>query len=498
MTLIPGLVRTIFFVGACTWLCFALSAAAEKVHMNMLFSMVALFLCAAYLQHNLVHRQRLSRLRSEYTMKPSVASRFPETVQVVTPFWKKLVIQLRSCDPKDNRSAAHQVAQIYEQAQWCPVSPGLASLVEGDERMMGALAEVYSHQSRQSTLKSYLPYWNRWVNFALAHRYNIWPPISRDSEEYLDFECKYNHFALSEYLRCRDRTYKNGKVQPNLPSTFAKTFDGVNHVLRDLFNLKEVKTNEMARMKKAYKVFGRPTKKARPMQGKHLRKLVELADKLKRPWLTLVANTAVVAWMSAGRWDCIYNINVTKSIQHNDPVLGAGLDPNGEYWLLYFSQRKNRDEETVTECLTFQGRPLLNPRRCFMDVVDTHDRRFAERWLPACEKVYNTPHWKVVNDISRTCSYAVFLDMFREAMKLAGLEKEFDYQDETRKWSLHAFRRGWVTNMRRNNFVVRVETIARHGNWNVESVPVILSYAESSAAEHAAALKPSILHALFG
>jgi hypothetical protein len=52
--------------------------------------------------------------------------------------------------------------------------------------------------------------------------------------------------------------------------------------------------------------------------------------------------------------------------------------------------------------------------------------------------------------------------------------------------------------MRRNNFVVRVETIARHGNWSVESVPVILSYAESSAAEHAAALKPSILHALFG
>jgi hypothetical protein len=129
---------------------------------------------------------------------------------------------------------------------------------------------------------------------------------------------------------------------------------------------------------------------------------------------------------------------------------------------------------------------------------DTHNRALSDKWLPCCQKVYGQPHWIVVEDSTRACSYAVFLDMFREAMRLAGLEHEFDFQDSTRKWSLHAFRRGWVTNMRRNKFVVRVETIARHGNWSVNSVPVILSYADSTAAEHVQALKPSIVQALFG
>ncbi len=90
---------------------------------------------------------------------------------------------------------------------------------------------------------------------------------------------------------------------------------------------------------------------------------------------------------------------------------------------------------------------------------DTHNRALSDKWLPCCQKVYGQPHWIVVEDSTRACSYAVFLDMFREAMRLAGLE---------------------------------------HGNWSVNSVPVILSYADSTAAEHVQALKPSIVQALFG
>lgn len=438
--------------------------------------------------------------QADYTNSKSVLSEsHVHRVGTTNPFWTKLVEKLRSHNELDKRSAAHMVAEIYETAKWCPVSDRFANIIEKEPGMLNTMAEVFSHQSRSSTMKQYLPFWKKWVDFGCEQGYDIWPPKDKNSREFFDFEANFDHFAVREYERCRDKAYKNGKKQANLPSTYQQTFDGINHVLRELFNLTGVKTSMMNSLKRSYTAqYSRPKVKARPMLGKHLVKLVNLAAKLKRPWLTLVANTAVVAWMSSGRWDCINNINVAKSIHHTDPVMGPGVDPNGEYWLLYFFQRKNRSIETVTECLTLEGKPLLNPRRCFMDVVDTHNRALSDKWLPCCQKVYGQPHWIVVEDSTRACSYAVFLDMFREAMRLAGLEHEFDFQDSTRKWSLHAFRRGWVTNMRRNKFVVRVETIARHGNWSVNSVPVILSYADSTAAEHVQALKPSIVQALFG
>ena len=136
-----------------------------------------------------------------------------------------------------------------------------------------------------------------------------------------------------------------------------------------------------------------------------------------------------------------------------------------------------------------------------MNVVNKYNRHNSKKWLPKFKKVWKAQHWEVVDDPHQSMTYSCFLDMFREAMKLAGLEKEFDYQDmskdTTRKWSLHAFRRGFVTMMRNNGITVRVETIARHGNWSVNSIPCLLAYEESTAEVHVKALKPSIVQALF-
>lgn len=417
-------------------------------------------------------------------------------------FWERLVKQLRSANEKGKRSAAQEVAQIYENAKWCPVSIQLQSILEGDPEAEKTVVEIYSNTARGSTMTQYLPCWQKWVDFGLEHNYAIWPPEDRSSVEWFDFEANFDHFALREYARCRDKVFKNGKKRPNTPSRYKQVFDGINHVLHDLFHIKKIETSMLKTMKRSYtRKYERNPVKARPMLGKHLIKLVNTAERMNRPWLTVVADMAVVAWMSSGRWDCIDNINMEKSINYICPVQGPGVDPNGEYWLLFFWQRKTHNVETTTECLTLQDKPLLNPRRRFMNVVNKYNRHNSKKWLPKFKKVWKAQHWEVVDDPHQSMTYSCFLDMFREAMKLAGLEKEFDYQDmskdTTRKWSLHAFRRGFVTMMRNNGITVRVETIARHGNWSVNSIPCLLAYEESTAEVHVKALKPSIVQALF-
>ena len=53
--------------------------------------------------------------------------------------------------------------------------------------------------------------------------------------------------------------------------------------------------------------------------------------------------------------------------------------------------------------------------------------------------------------------------MFRHAMKLADIQNEFDCE-QGRKWSCHAFRQGFVTNMRHNGKETAIRVaIARHG-----------------------------------
>ena len=79
--------------------------------------------------------------------------------------------------------------------------------------------------------------------------------------------------------------------------------------------------------------------------------------------------------------------------------MGPGL--TDEYWLLYMKQRKNRQHETLTECLRIDDKHL-DPRSRFMSVVTRYGREKSERWAPRCKKVQGKNLWTVDSNPSNT------------------------------------------------------------------------------------------------
>jgi len=464
----------------------ALSATEHDTTTLLWIILMLAIMCWYNKQHDVSYPRRRSRSKSKTKT----------TTDVVLA---KIIKALRSKDKNKASKAALKIANLLESGGGVsPITPGLAENIQHDEDALEIMTEVLSHQQRDNTLKQYGPAWRRWVEFAIDHEYDIYPQA--DTNERQKFDADFGHFAVTEYKRCRDKIYttgvNKGKKHPNTPSTYAQVFQGINHIITHIFGLASITTPLVQTLKVAYKAqYSRPVVKARPMLGRHLVKLVKLADRLNQDWLTLTADIAVMAWMSAGRWDCIYNIDVQKSIGNCCPIMGPGL--TDEYWLLYMKQRKNRKHETLTECLRIDDK-RLDPRSRFISVVTKYGREKSERWAPRCKKVPGKNLWTVDSNPSNYLVYDTFLQMFRHAMKLANIQNEFDCE-QGRKWSCHAFRQGFVTNIRHNGkeTPIRVETIARHGTWNEDSVPVILGYSNASASEHVAALRPAVLAALY-
>jgi hypothetical protein len=60
------------------------------------------------------------------------------------------------------------------------------------------------------------------------------------------------------------------------------------------------------------------TKKAPPVEPKHLVRLVKVAKSLKQDWFTFVVEVALIMWMSASRWSDIDNLDVQESMKNDD------------------------------------------------------------------------------------------------------------------------------------------------------------------------------------
>ena len=416
-----------------------------------------------------------------------------------------LIQQLR--DPSRSGTAAAEVAQLLEKVQFSPLTSQMAKAMEGDAICMDVLAEVFSNQERASTIKQFAPYWKRWSEFAVAHELILLPPETGDTRS---FEAGFSRFACHEYEIARKggRLSKSQKNTPNAPGTYNQIFQGINHILTKIFNVRELKVPLIENCTTAYRLnYSRPKKKARPLLGRHLQVLVKLATKLTGPnwdWLQFVVDVVLIAWMAAGRWSCMDNINVQKSIGSDCEIMGINPDPRGEYWLLFWKERKNVDGESCTECPTIKD-TKLDPRTRFMSLVGRYKRHDSKKLLPKFSKRQGVDIWDVVMDPTAYCGYHQFLQMFRAVMSLAGLDDVMDMSHaagaETRKdWSLHGWRGGFVTEMRGQGgqASVFIETIARHGGWSYESVECILGYNSVDSREHARVLLPAIMAALTG
>jgi len=413
--------------------------------------------------------------------------------------------------------SANRVASMLDTAQRTPLYPELAVAIQGDDIALNAMVEMLGSQQRESTLKQYIPAWEKWVEFAQKHERLIFPPAERTGLEYRDFTAGFDKFALHHYTLCNQRTYKSGRKKPLAPKAFVRTFSAINHVLVNVFNVKRIETSLVNRLTQAYHLrYPHRTVKARPMLGTQLVKLVRVARATGQPWLELVANVAIVAWMSTGRWSDLKNVLIRKSLDHVCPVMGHSVDPNDQYWHMYMHERKNVNGECVAECARLHGAGSeFDALTSFRSVVTKYNRvgcqdydneQTRHSWIPHCSKVQGKKLWVVSTDPSRYCGYNTFLQMLREALRIAGLHDKFDLTERekseglaTQEWSVHAFRMGFVTSVRNlgQELSLNVETVARQGGWNVNSVPTIMGYNNGDSTEHAKAVRPAIIASLF-
>ena len=404
--------------------------------------------------------------------------------------------------PQQQYQTGSTIADLMEAGEVSFITEELADIIMGDKICLSVLAEVMATQSRASTLKTYSSKWRAWVAFAKERNYDILPPASTVDGRKL-FELHFDCFAMHEYNRCRTRRYKTTKgIKPMTPKAFRSIFTGINFMLTKVYNLPVVQTNLMAKLNNAYaNNYPSKTKKAKPMLGCHLRKLIETMERLgpENEWFTLVTCVVIVAWMSAGRWSCVAALNVEKSVK--DFVckeLGSSVTP--EVWLMYMKQRKNVKGESVTEVPRMTGdMEKYDAFNRFEYIVNKYKRTRTPvgvekwNWIPCVKKTMNRNEWTIDPDTSKYCSYNQFLPMFRAAMTLADIQNDFEYNG-TDEWTLHAMRVGWITSARERGLKLRLkfETIARHGQFSEKSVAVMMGYSQATTLEHVRLMKPSI------
>ena len=407
-----------------------------------------------------------------------------------------LVTQLRS--PAAKGTAAAQVATLLESTDFSPISPELADVIGGDTTCMSVMAEVFSNQERASTLRQFAPMWKRWADFACEHELEMFPPICEDRRR---FDAGFTKFACYEYdLARKGGRNKKRKKKANKPGSFNQIFQGIDHIMTKIFHKEAMNVEMVNCFKTSYRLkYSSPVKKARPLLGKHLRTLVKVAKRLNQDWFTFVVDVVIIAWMSAGRWSCINNIDMEKSTGGMCDIMGENPDPNGKYWLLFWNERKNVDGESCTEIPILADKDF-DPRTRFMNMVNRYN--LGSKLCPDFKKVQGKSVWNVIDNPGRSCSYQKFLEMFRAAMKIAQLTNVCDItqrpgQVSSMEWSLHAFRRGFVTEMRgKGGNSIFIETIARHGGWSYEWVETILGYNSVTTTDHVKMILPAILTAL--
>ena len=412
---------------------------------------------------------------------------------------KDLIDLLRQ--PQQQYESAAKIADLLEAGDISFITNEFAELIQNDKTCVNVLAEVMSTQSRASTLNTYASKWRAWVHFAKDNNYHVLPPLN-DDEGLQQYKLHFDVFALRQYERCRTRVYKTSGLKPMTPKAFRSIFTGINFMLTRIYGRPKIETRLLTYLKNAYaNNYPNKTKKARPMLGSHLRKLVETAERLGpgNEWFTLVTCVVVVAWMCAGRWSCVAALNVEKSIR---AYICSEIGPSvtEDVWFMYMKQRKNVTGESATEVPRMTGNmKKYDAFSRFEYIIEKYGRMWAPKgvkkwnWIPCVSKTMNRNHWTINTDTTKYCSYSQFLPMFRAAMELAGIQNDFEYEGRG-DWTLHAMRLGWITSARERglNLRLKFETIARHGQFSEKSVAVMMGYSQATTLEHVRLMKPSI------
>ncbi len=358
-------------------------------------------------------------------------------------------------------------------------------------------ARIISNQSAGSTQKLYFAHFKRWNTFARARGI---PSVPEDNQSYQALRRQIaclDAFAIDMYRYNATRwqaTGRTGRAAGNKPGTFNQIFFGINHVITKIYGKSPLRSSFVDQAKASYKRdFSQPTKKARPLRGSELRRLVEFADAHSHdlPWLNVVAKVVVIMWSTAGRWSCIYRIDIGKSIEH-PAANGHPANPQPGFSSIFWYGRKNRQELTFTTCPTVAN-SRLDARSCLLWLINTFNRIVPTSGNGHGIIPQLSPDglggFKINPDPTRRCNYNNFLRAFRSAMKLAGLQRECNaiHSSTSNEWSLHAGRRGFVTEARSldNGTPLLYEVLSLHGAWSIESMDCMLGYNECSPADHA-------------
>jgi|TARA_B110000003_G_scaffold262535_1_gene285252 hypothetical protein len=395
-------------------------------------------------------------------------------------------------------TSAPIVAELLATTDFSPLSVELQQAMAGDQVAMSVLTECFSNQERKSSIAQYGRFWKRWADFCLARQWdNLFPPRDNDSHKREVFDARFGIFACHEYSKAKNGG-RNKKTRANTPETFSQIFQGIDHIVTKIFNRQKMDIPLVKSLNTSYRLkYSRPTKKARPLLGIHIQKLVKAEAMLDQDWFTCVVDVVIIAWMSAGRWSCMDNINMEKSTSDVDDTMGINPDPKEKYWLLWWNNRKNQNGLTCCELPIVRDK-RFDPRTRFMSMLTRYKR--TKKLIPRFTKVQNKNLWNADTSPEKSCTYDSFLRMFRAAMKIAGLDNVCDVTDTAMlmEWSLHAFRRGFVTEVRGRGgkHSVYIETIARHGGWSYESTETILGYNSVTTTDHVNMVLPAILKAL--
>ena len=98
-------------------------------------------------------------------------------------------------------------------------------------------------------------------------------------------------------------------------------------------------------------------------------------------------------------------------------MLGPNPDPSGKFSYLYFKERKHRPGTSCSVLPTMDDL-AIDPRQCFLRVIDTFNRNQSGKLIPTCNKKRGV--WIVNPDPNKSCPYGQFLKMSCEVMKLTG------------------------------------------------------------------------------
>ena len=332
----------------------------------------------------------------------------------------------------------------------------------------------------------------KWKNFAEQRQWLVLPPEEDDPI----FDARFDMFVIDQYNKHKNRTLKkSGKKRPNKPEAFKAVFSGINNIASSLFDSRRIQTPLLKKAKKSYsRLYPGSTikKKAAPLEFYHVQNLANLASVNQEPFVHLVVNVIIMAWFAAGRWACINNIDIAKTISDDGTgMLGPNPDPSGKFSYLYYNGRKHRPGTSCSVLPTMDDL-AIDPRQCFLRVIDTFDRKQSEKLIPACNKKRGV--WIVDPDPNKSCPYGQFLKMFRDVMKLAGNDICVSHCDDTTtsdKWTLHCGRRGFVRTARNaadGADPLHWEIVMRHGGWKPSSMDCAFDYNDVDPATHAASL----------